>query len=245
MFELNNKIALVTGATGGIGESIVETLIKQGTTVVITGRNLEKLETLKNKLQDKIHIIESDLKNPNAAKELIETTVKTYGKLDILVNNAGFTHDTLMMRMKDDDWQSVIDVNLTATFKLSREAIMPMIKNKFGRIINITSIVGWTGNAGQANYCASKAGITGLSKALAIEIASRNITVNCIAPGFIITPMTDILPEEIKTKTMEQIPSKRFGTPQDVANAVVFLSSEESSYITGQTIHINGGMFRL
>lgn len=245
MFELNNKIALVTGATGGIGESIVETLIKQGTTVVITGRNLEKLETLKNKLQDKIHIIESDLKNPNAAKELIETTVKTYGKLDILVNNAGFTHDTLMMRMKDDDWQSVIDVNLTATFKLSREAIMPMIKNKFGRIINITSIVGWTGNAGQANYCASKAGITGLSKALAIEIASRNITVNCIAPGFIITPMTDILPEEIKAKTMEQIPSKRFGTPQDVANAVVFLSSEESSYITGQTIHINGGMFRL
>lgn len=245
MFELQGKTALITGATGGIGEAIANKLYAQGATVILTGRKEEVLKDLKDKLGERAYTIVADLSDSEKIKELVNEALKITGKIDILVNNAGMTKDTLMMRMKDEDWQKVIDVNLTASFKLTREILTPMMKNRYGRIINITSIVGWMGNAGQANYCATKAGLTGMSKALSVEVASRGITVNCIAPGFITTAMTEVLPEEIKNKMMEEIPLKRFGTPEDIANAVVFLSSDESSYITGQTIHVNGGMLRV
>ncbi len=245
MFDLTGKTALITGATGGIGEEIATTFYNQGANVILTGRKQEVLESLKSKLGDRAFIIATDLSKDGAIKQLVEEALKVNGKIDILVNNAGMTKDTLMMRMKDEDWQSVIDVNLTASFKLTREVLTPMMKNRFGRIINITSVVGWMGNAGQANYCATKAGLTGMSKALSVEVASRGITVNCIAPGFISTAMTDVLSEDIKSKMMEQIPVKRFGTVKDIANTAVFLASDESSYITGQTIHVNGGMLRV
>lgn len=245
MFDLTGKTALITGATGGIGESIATELYNQGATVILTGRKEDVLNTLKEKLGDRAYAIPADLSDSEKIKALVADALKITGKIDILINNAGLTRDTLMMRMKDEDWQSVIDVNLTACFKLAREVLTSMMKNRFGRIINITSIVGWMGNAGQANYCATKAGLTGMSKALATEVASRGITVNCIAPGFISTPMTDVLPEDIKNKMMEQIPVKRFGTPKDIANSAVFLASDEASYITGQTIHVNGGMLRV
>ena len=245
MFDLTGKTALITGATGGIGEEIATTFYNQGANVILTGRKQDVLESLKSKLGDRAFIIATDLSKDGAIKQLVEEALKVNGKIDILVNNAGMTKDTLMMRMKDEDWQSVIDVNLTASFKLTREVLTPMMKNRFGRIINITSVVGWMGNAGQANYCATKAGLTGMSKALSVEVASRGITVNCIAPGFISTAMTDVLSEDIKSKMMEQIPVKRFGTVKDIANTAVFLASDESSYITGQTIHVNGGMLRV
>ena len=245
MFDLTGKTALITGATGGIGEEIATTFYNQGANVILTGRKQEVLESLKSKLGDRAFIIATDLSKDGAIKQLVEEALKVNGKIDILVNNAGMTKDTLMMRMKDEDWQSVIDVNLTASFKLTREVLTPMMKNRFGRIINITSVVGWMGNAGQANYCATKAGLTGMSKALSVEVASRGITVNCIAPGFISTAMTDVLSEDIKSKMMEQIPVKRFGMVKDIANTAVFLASDESSYITGQTIHVNGGMLRV
>ena len=245
MFDLTGKVALVTGATGGIGEEIATTFYNQGATVILTGRKEEVLLNLKNKLGERAFVIPADLSKEGATKLLVEEALKVAGKIDILVNNAGLTRDTLMMRMKDEDWQSVIDVNLTASFKLSREVLSPMMKNRFGRIINITSVVGWMGNAGQANYCATKAGLTGMSKALAMEVASRGITVNCIAPGFISTAMTDVLSDEIKAKMMEQIPVKRFGSTKDIADTAVFLASDEASYITGQTIHVNGGMLRV
>ncbi len=245
MFDLTGKTALITGATGGIGEAIATKFYEQGANVILTGRKVEVLEALKNKLGERAHIIPADLSDSEKIKELVNEALKITGKIDILVNNAGLTRDTLMMRMKDEDWQSVIDVNLTACFKLTREVLTPMMKNRYGRVINITSIVGWMGNAGQANYCATKAGLTGMSKALSMEVASRGITINCIAPGFISTPMTDVLSEDVKNKMMEQIPLKRFGTPDDVANSAVFLSSDEASYITGQTIHVNGGMLRV
>lgn len=245
MFDLTGKVALVTGATGGIGEQIAKTLHAQGATVILTGRKKEVLEKLSRELGDRAFVIPADLSADGATKTLVEEALKVAGKIDILINNAGLTRDGLMMRMKDEDWQAVIDVNLTASFKLARDVVTPMMKNRFGRIINITSVVGWMGNAGQANYCATKAGLTGMSKALAAEVASRGITVNCIAPGFISTPMTDVLSDEIKAKMLEQIPVKRFGTTTDIANAIVFLASDESSYITGQTIHVNGGMLRV
>ena len=245
MFDLTGKVALVTGATGGIGEQVAKTLHAQGATVILTGRKKEVLEKLQNELGDRAFAIPADLSAEGATKTLVEEALKIAGKIDILINNAGLTRDGLMMRMKDEDWQAVIDVNLTASFKLARDVVTPMMKNRFGRIINITSVVGWMGNAGQANYCATKAGLTGMSKALAAEVASRGITVNCIAPGFISTPMTDVLSDEIKAKMLEQIPVKRFGTTTDIANAIVFLASDESSYITGQTIHVNGGMLRV
>ena len=243
MFSLENKVALITGATGGIGKTIAQTFSIAGATVVLTGRNKEKLEELNKEIKNSF-IIPCDLSQPDSSKELIKETLNIAGKLDILVNNAGITNDTLCIRMKDEDWQKVIDVNLTTTFKLARDSIMPMIKNKFGRIINITSVVGIMGNAGQTNYAASKAGIIGFSKSMAIEVASRNITVNSIAPGFIKTAMTDVLPDEIKDSMLDTIPIKRFGEPQDVANAALFLASDEANYITGQTIHVNGGMYR-
>ncbi len=245
MFDLTGKVALVTGATGGIGEQIAKTLHAQGATVILTGRKKEVLEKLSHELGDRAFAIPADLSAEGATKTLIEESLKVAGRIDILINNAGLTRDGLMMRMKDEDWQTVIDVNLTASFKLARDVVTPMMKNRFGRIINITSVVGWMGNAGQANYCATKAGLTGMSKALASEVASRGITVNCIAPGFISTPMTDVLSDDIKAKMLEQIPAKRFGTTIDIANAIVFLASDESSYITGQTIHVNGGMLRV
>ena len=245
MFDLTGKTALVTGATGGIGEMIATAFYKQGATVILTGRKVEVLEALKAKLGERAFAIPADLSKDGATKALIDEALKVNGKIDILVNNAGLTRDGLAMRMKDEDWQAVIDVNLSATFKLSRDVIMPMMKNRFGRIINISSVVGVMGNAGQANYCASKAGLIGMSKAMATEVASRGITVNCIAPGFISTAMTDVLPEDVKAKMMEQIPTRRFGTTEDIASTAVFLASDESSYITGQTIHVNGGMLRV
>ena len=245
MFDLTGKVALVTGATGGIGEQIARTLYTQGATVILTGRKKEVLEKLQSELGERAHSIPADLSADGATKTLVSEALKVAGKIDILINNAGLTRDGLMMRMKDEDWQAVIDVNLTASFKLARDVVTPMMKNRFGRIINITSVVGWMGNAGQANYCATKAGLTGMSKALASEVASRGITVNCVAPGFISTPMTDVLSDDLKAKMLEQIPAKRFGTTTDIANTIVFLASDEASYITGQTIHVNGGMLRV
>ncbi len=245
MFDLSGKVALVTGATGGIGEQVAKTLHAQGATVILTGRKKDVLEKLQSELGDRAFAIPADLSEEGATKTLVAEALKVAGKIDILINNAGLTRDGLMMRMKDEDWQAVIDVNLTVSFKLARDVITPMMKNRFGRIINITSVVGWMGNAGQANYCATKAGLTGMSKALASEVASRGITVNCIAPGFISTAMTDVLSDDIKAKMLEQIPVKRFGTTADIANTIVFLASDEASYITGQTIHVNGGMLRV
>lgn len=245
MFDLTGKTALITGTTGGMGEMIATKFHQQGATVILTGRKVDVLNALREKLGERVFAIPADLSQPEEIKNLVNEALKVTGEIDILVNNAGLTRDTLMMRMKDEDWQSVIDVNLTASFRLTRAVLSPMMKARFGRIIDITSIVGWMGNAGQVNYCASKAGVTGMCKALAVEVASRGITVNCIAPGFIETPMTDVLSDEVKAKIMEQIPLKRFGTTEDVANAAVFLASEESSYVTGQTIHVNGGMLRV
>ncbi len=240
MFELNNKIVLITGATGGIGGAIAQQMKSAGATVVVTGRNMEKL----SEFDDSFIKIQSDLSVNGAAEKLISDTITKCGRIDVLINNAGITADTLMMRMSDEQFDKVINTNLRATFQLCRAVIMPMMKQRFGRIINMASIVGAIGGAGQANYAASKAGIIALTKSIAAEVGARGITANAIAPGFIKTPMTDVLPDELKQKYLEQIPSGRFGEPADVANACVFLASDESSYINGQTIHVNGGMMR-
>ena len=240
MFELNNKIVLITGATGGIGGAIAQQMKNAGATVVVTGRNMEKL----SEFDDSFIKIQSDLSVNGAAEKLISDTIAKCGRIDVLINNAGITADTLMMRMSDEQFDKVINTNLRATFQLCRAVIMPMMKQRFGRIINMASIVGAIGGAGQANYAASKAGIIALTKSIAAEVGARGITANAIAPGFIKTPMTDVLPDELKQKYLEQIPSGRFGEPADVANACVFLASDESSYINGQTIHVNGGMMR-
>lgn len=240
MFELNNKIVLITGATGGIGGAIAQQMKNAGATVVVTGRNMEKL----SEFDDSFIKIQSDLSVNGAAEKLISDTITKCGRIDVLINNAGITADTLMMRMSDEQFDKVINTNLRATFQLCRAVIMPMMKQRFGRIINMASIVGAIGGAGQANYAASKAGIIALTKSIAAEVGARGITANAIAPGFIKTPMTDVLPDELKQKYLEQIPSGRFGEPADVANACVFLASDESSYINGQTIHVNGGMMR-
>ena len=240
MFDLKDKVVLITGATGGIGGAIARQMKNAGAIVVVTGRNLEKL----SEFDDSFIKIQSDLSVDGAAEKLISDTIERAGHIDILVNNAGITDDTLLMRMSDEQFDNVINTNLRATFKLCRASIMPMMKQRFGRIINMASIVGAVGGAGQANYAASKGGIIALTKSIAAEVASRGITANTIAPGFIKTPMTDVLPEELKKKYLEQIPAGRFGEPVDVANACVFLASDEASYINGQTIHINGGMVR-
>ncbi len=248
MFNLNNKVALITGATGGIGGAIVRKLHSAGAVVILSGRNSDKLQELKNELNDRVFTIEADLSKTEDCNNLIKQSVELAGGLDILVNNAGITKDSLIMRMSDEDFEDVIRLNLFASFKLCRAAVMPsspMMKNRFGRIINITSVVGHIGNAGQANYSASKAAIAAMTKTIASEVASRGITANCIAPGFIKTAMTDAIPENLKEMMLKQIPAGRFGTPDDVANTVAFLASDESSYITGQTIHVNGGMFRV
>ncbi|MCL2749056.1 MAG: 3-oxoacyl-[acyl-carrier-protein] reductase [Alphaproteobacteria bacterium] len=240
MLLLKDKVALITGATGGIGEAIAKTFRDMGATVVITGRNESKLK----ELGDGFIAIAADVSKPGEADRLIKETIEKAGKIDILINNAGITKDTLLMRMTDEQFDDVINTNLRATFQLCRAAIIPMMKAKYGRIINMSSIIGAIGGPGQANYAASKGAIVAMTKSIAAEVASRNITANCIAPGFIKTPMTDVLPEELKEAYLKQIPAGRFGEPSDIANACLFLASDVSSYITGQVLHVNGGMGR-
>jgi len=245
MFDLSGKSALVTGASGGIGATIAWALHAQGASVALSGTRVEALEALAAELGggDRVRIVPGNLADAAATEALFKAAEAALGgKVDILVNNAGLTRDGLAMRMKDEDWQMVLDVNLTAGFRLARAAMRGMMKRRWGRIIGITSIVGVTGNPGQANYAASKAGMIGMSKALAAEVASRGITVNCVAPGFITTPMTDALDADQKARLVGNIPAGRLGEPADVAAAVVFLASEEASYVTGQTLHTNGGM---
>ena len=242
MFDLTGKSALVTGASGGIGGGIARALHAQGATVALTGRNADSLASVARDLGERSHVIVADLADTASVDALIEEAGQKLDGINILVNNAGLTRDGLMLRMKDEDWDDVLDVNLTAGFKLARAVLRTMMKARWGRIVNITSVVGQTGNPGQVNYVASKAGMTGFTKAMAAEVASRNITVNCIAPGFITTAMTDSLTDDQKERTLEKIPVSRFGNPEDVAAAVVFLASGEAAYITGQTLHVNGGM---
>lgn len=243
MFDLTGKTALVTGASGGIGEAIAKTLHDQGATVAISGTRRAKLEEVASSLNsDRVHITPCNLSDREAVNGLIGQAEDAMGKVDILVNNAGITRDNLFMRMKDEEWDDVIAVNLTAAFTLMRGAIRGMMKNRSGRIVNIASISGVIGNPGQPNYSASKAGLVGMSKSLAREIAPRGITVNCIAPGFITTPMTGELNEKQVEQIAQAIPSGTFGEPDDIAAAVLYLSSDEAKYMTGQTLHINGGM---
>jgi 3-oxoacyl-[acyl-carrier protein] reductase len=243
MFSLKDKVALITGATGGIGEAIARDFARAGATVVLTGRNEAKLAELATEISGAI-VIPADLSAPGAATDLITKTIEKAGKLDILVNNAGLTRDTLLMRMTDEQFDEVMNVNLRSAFQLCRAAVMPMMKNKFGRIINISSIVGYIGGPGQANYAASKGALVAMTKSISAEVASRGITANCIAPGFIKTAMTAGLPEELKDAYLKQIPAGRLGEPADIASAAVFLASDEASYINGNTIHVNGGMMR-
>lgn len=242
MFSLEGKTALVTGATGGIGESIARALHAQGATVGISGRNKEKLDALAASLAGRVHVLPADLSDAAATDKLVEDATAAMGKIDILINNAGLTKDNLALRLKDEDWQAVLDVNLTAPFRLARACLKGMMKNRWGRIVNITSIVGVTGNPGQTNYAASKAGMIGWSKSMAAEIASRNVTVNCIAPGFIATAMTHVLDDAQKEKLNGTIPMGRMGTADEIAAAAVYLASGEAAYVTGQTLHVNGGM---
>jgi 3-oxoacyl-[acyl-carrier protein] reductase len=242
MFNLSGKTALVTGASGGIGAEIARALHAQGATVALSGTRREALDSLAAEFSERVHVLPADLSDPAAALALITEAEAAMGSVEILVNNAGLTKDGLAMRMSDSDWSKVLDVDLGAPFRLSRAALKFMMRRKSGRIINIGSIVGATGNPGQANYCAAKAGLTGLTKSLAQEIASRNITVNLIAPGFIATPMTDALSDTQKSALAEKIPLGRLGAPADIAAAVVYLASDEAAWITGTTLHINGGM---
>jgi 3-oxoacyl-[acyl-carrier protein] reductase len=242
MMKLTGKKALVTGATGGIGQAIVQALLSAGAEVAISGTSAEKLAALKATLTGKVVALPCRLDDVEALAALVPQAEEALGGLDILVNNAGITRDGLAMRMKDEDWQAVLDINLGSAFRLSRAALKGMMKQRSGRIINITSVVGVMGNAGQANYCAAKAGMIGMSKSLAAEVASRGITVNCVAPGFIKTPMTDALDEKQAERITANIPAGRFGLPEDIAAGVAFLASDAASYITGQTLHINGGL---
>lgn len=242
MFNLTGKNALVTGATGGIGEAIARALHAQGAIVVISGRNVDRLNALAAELKDRVHVVAADLSDLNALEGLITGAETAMGQIDILVNNAGLTRDNLSMRMKIEDWDEVIKVNMTATFKLAQMVQRGMMKRRWGRIINIASVVGVTGNPGQCNYVASKAGMIGWSKAMAQEVASRGITVNCVAPGFIATSMTEVLNDEQKAKISATIPMGRMGDASDIAAAVTYLAAEEAGYVTGTTIHVNGGM---
>ena len=240
--SFKGKKILVTGATGGIGGAIVNNFLSLDATVVGTGTNAEKLDLLKSKYPNLL-TKQFDISKHEKIEEFIDKIDASMNGLDILVNNAGLTKDNLSLRMKNEEWQKIIDVNLTSTFYLCKYAIKKMLKNKFGRVVNITSIVGHTGNIGQVNYSASKAGIVAMSKSLAIEYAKKNITINCVSPGFIQTKMTDSISEQIKSELTSRIPMNRLGTGEDVSNTVAFLSSEASSCITGETIHVNGGMY--
>ncbi len=242
MFNLTGKVALVTGATGGIGLQVAKALHAQGATVALSGRRVEQLEALKAELGERAEIFPADLGDTASVDGLVPAVEKALGGVDILVNNAGITRDNLFMRMKDAEWDDIIRVNLTGAFRLSRACLRGMMKKRWGRIVSITSVVGVTGNPGQGNYAAAKAGIIGMSKSLAQEVASRNITVNCVAPGFIATPMTDALTDDQKKAVSDKIPAGRMGTPNEIAAAVVYLASEEAAYVTGATIHVNGGM---
>ena len=242
MFDIAGKSALITGASGGIGGAIARALHGAGANVVLSGTREESLNTLSSELGENAHVTPADLLDAQSVEGLIGLAEEVIGGVDILVNNAGLTRDMLSMRLTDDDWQSVIDVNLTATFRLSRAVIRGMIKRRWGRIINIASVVGVTGNAGQANYAASKAGMIGMSKSMAQEVASRGITVNCVAPGMIVTAMTDVLSDNQKARILDAVPAGRLGESEEIAAGVLYLASKEASYVTGQTIHINGGM---
>jgi 3-oxoacyl-[acyl-carrier protein] reductase len=242
MFDLTGKAALVTGATGGIGGAIAKALHAQGATVAISGTKAEKLETLASELGSRVFVMPCDLRDRAAVAKLAEDADKTLGQTDILVNNAGITHDNLFMRMTDEEWDDVIAVNLTSVFVLTRGIIRNMIRRRYGRIVNIASISGVFGNPGQGNYAASKAGLVGMTKSVAREVANRGITANCIAPGFIKTPMTDALTPKQVEMIAAAIPAQTFGKPEDVAATVAFLASSEAAYITGETVHVNGGM---
>jgi 3-oxoacyl-[acyl-carrier protein] reductase len=242
MFDLSGKAALVTGASGGIGGAIARALHKQGATVPLSGTRADALEKLKGELGERAYVIAARMDDAIDIARLLKDAEAAMGKVDILVNNAGITRDNISMRMKDEEWEKVLQVNLTGTFRLTRAAMRGMMRRRFGRVINITSIVGVTGNPGQANYAAAKAGLIGMSKSLAQELASRAITVNCVAPGFIATPMTDVLTDEQKKGILGRVPADRLGTPDEIAAGVVYLASDEAAYVTGQTLHINGGM---
>ena len=242
MFDLAGKCALITGASGGIGAAIARFLHRQGAEVALSGTRVEALELLAGDLAERAHVLPCNLRDAAATEALAGQAEAAMGRIDILVNNAGLTRDALAIRMKDEDWRTVLEVNLTAPFRLARAVLRPMMKQRWGRIIGITSVVGVTGNPGQANYAASKAGMIGMTKALAAEVGTRGITVNCVAPGFVATAMTAALSEHQKERLMANIPSGRLGVPEDVAASVAFLASEEAAYITGQTLHVNGGI---
>ena len=242
MFDLSGKKALVTGASGGLGGAIARALHGQGASVALSGTKIAALEELAGSLGERSHVLPADLADPASCEKLIVDAEAAMGQVDILVNNAGLTRDAIGVRLGDEDWQKVLDVNLTAGFRLARAALRNMMRRRWGRVIGIGSIVAHTGNPGQANYAAAKAGMIGMSKALAAEVAPRNITVNVIAPGFMVTAMTDKLSDAIKQRLLDLIPVKRMGQPADIAAAVVYLASEEASYVTGQTLHVNGGM---
>ena len=242
MFDLAGKSALVTGASGGIGAAIARSLHARGANVGLHGTRAERLEELAGELGERTQVFTANLSDRESVTRLAADATEKLGQVDILVNNAGITKDGLFVRMSDEDWDRVIEVNLTSTFRLTRELVYPMMRRKGGRVVNITSVVGVTGNPGQANYCASKAGMIGMSKSLAMEIAGRGVTVNCVAPGFIETPMTDALNDKQKETILSAVPAKRLGTGEEVASAVVYLASDEAAYVTGQTLHVNGGM---
>ena len=242
MIDFKNKKILITGSTGGIGGALVKKFVSLGGTVLGTGTKSEKLELIKKNYPN-VKVKKFNLSDHSTIEEFINSAISELGGLDILINNAGVNVDNLSLRMKDEEWKKVIDINLTSTFLLSKYAIKNMLKNKFGRVVNVTSIVGHTGNLGQSNYSASKSGIIGMSKSLAIEYAKKNITVNCVSPGFITSDMTENIAEKVKLSLIARIPMAKLGTGEDVSNCVAFLSSEAASYVTGETIHVNGGMY--
>ena len=242
MFDLTGKTALVTGATGGLGGAIAKALQMQGATVALSGTRREVLDALAAEIGERIHVLPCNLADKNEVEALVPKAEQAMGQLDILVANAGITRDNLFVQLKDEEWDQVIDVNLTATFRLARAAVRGMMRRRFGRVIGITSVVGVTGNPGQGNYAASKAGMIGMVKSIAAEYARRGVTANCVAPGFISTPMTDKLNEKQRETILGRVPAGRLGSAEDVAAAVVYLASNETSYMTGQTLHVNGGM---
>ena len=242
MFDLTGRKALVTGATGGIGGAIARALHARGATIVVSGTRIEALDALAGELGERVHVERADLSDKDSVEALVPAAEAAMGGLDILVNNAGITRDNLFMRLKDEEWESVIAVNLTASFRLARAAVKGMMRRRYGRIVQIGSVVGTTGNPGQGNYCAAKAGLVGMSKSLAVEVASRGITVNVVAPGFIASPMTDALNDKQRETMLGRVPAGRLGTGTEIAAAVAYLASEEAAYVTGQTLHVNGGM---